>query len=426
MIRAGGRHPGALVLGGDKHALIIARSLGRRGIPVHVVAARGPQLSQACRYVRAIHRWPGPDEAARLELLTSLASRHGLGGWTLFVTEDSAATFASRHHRVLGERFRLTVAPHEITTRAADKRSAYALARAAGVDVPWTHAGVLDSRISPPLPCVVKPAVKETDNALTRDRAWRADTPAQLANLHHDAVALLPAAQVLVQELVPGGGEAQYSYAGVFREGEPLGTVVARRLRQYPVDFGHSSCFVVTAEEPEVEDMGRRVVRSLGYTGIAEIEFKRDPRDGRLKLLDVNPRVWTWCAAATRAGLDIPFVAWRLARGEPVAPSRAAPGVRWVRMAPDVLATARLVRRGELSIPQYLGGFHPPLAFATFARDDPLPAAAHLPLAVMRATLGRLQSVVPVSAPAPQASTPDLFSPSSSHVRNLRHHPAAR
>src|SRR5262249_60589595 len=103
----------------------------------------------------------------------------------------------------------------------------------------------------------------------------------------------------------------------------PVATLVARRARQYPVEFGYTSTFVETVDCAAVEAAGHRYLASLDYTGLAEVEFKFDPRDQRYKILDVNARIWTWCALGDRVGTDFPHVQWRLALGETIAPVRA-------------------------------------------------------------------------------------------------------
>ena len=125
----------------------------------------------------------------------------------------------------------------------------------------------------------------------------------------------------MIQELIPGSGRdgdgEQLSYAALCRRGAPLAQVVAaRRTRQYPPDFGRASTFVETIEEPEVEEMSRRLLGHLGFDGLVEVEFKRDPRDGELKLLDINPRVWGWhtLCATRRSRLSVPGLPARARR----------------------------------------------------------------------------------------------------------------
>src|SRR5919109_5497400 len=135
----------------------------------------------------------------------------------------------------------------------------------------------------------------------------------------------------MIQALTPGGGDAQLSYAALCRGGEPVACLTARRARQWPMDFGRASTFVETIDAPEVEELAARVLGALRFDGIVELEFKRDPRDGRLKLLDINPRVWGWHTLGRAAGVDFPFLLWLALHGEALPRIRGRVGVRWVR-----------------------------------------------------------------------------------------------
>jgi predicted ATP-grasp superfamily ATP-dependent carboligase len=185
----------------------------------------------------------------------------------------------------------------------------------------------------------------------------------------------------MIQELIPGGGETQFSHGALCVDGRVLASVTARRTRQYPVEFGHSSSFVETVNEPAVEDAATRLLAAMRYTGLAEVEFKYDQRDGRYKLLEVNPRVWTWHALCGAAGVDFPYLLWRVLHGEAVPESHGRPGVRWARMSTDAAAAWSEIFRGRLSIVDYAMSLRPPLQLSTFAFDDPAPALTRPPLA---------------------------------------------
>ena len=187
---------------------------------------------------------------------------------------------------------------------------------------------------------------------------------------------------VIVQEWIPGSGEAQFSYAGLWDRGEPIASLVARRTRQHPIDFGRSSTFVETIEQDRVEQLAGRFLKSLDYTGVVELEFKHDRRDGQYKLLDVNGRFWTWNGLGALAGVDFPYLAWRQAVGQTVAPARARTGVAWMHGSRDIVAAYQELSRGAMTVRDYLAGLRKPLAFANFALDDPLPAIVEIPVAV--------------------------------------------
>jgi D-aspartate ligase len=266
---------------------------------------------------------------------------------------------------------------------AHDKRLTRELAVRAGVASPrvWRDPEELEAA-DDVFPVVVKPAIRTAVNPLTRDKAWRADDAGELSHLYAEACKLMPAEDLMIQELVPGDGTCQLSYAALAAAGEPIASVVARRTRQYPMDFGRASTFVESIDDEQVASGGERLIAEMGYTGLIEIEFKRDEVSGELNLLDLNPRVWGWHTLGRAAGIDFPWLAWRLAQGERIAPARAAGGVRWAWPAADVPIAVRELRARRLSLRAYLGNFRRPLDLATLAWDDPLPGLVEIPLQV--------------------------------------------
>jgi predicted ATP-grasp superfamily ATP-dependent carboligase len=160
--------------------------------------------------------------------------------------------------------------------------------------------------------------------------------------------------------------------------------MVARRRRQHPPEFGRASTYVETIDNPELEELAERFLRSIGYYGLVEVEFKRDPRGGEYKLLDVNPRLWTWFTLGARAGVDFPHLGFRIAQGERPAEVRARAGARWVRMGTDLLAAGAELRGRRLSPLAYLRSLRPPIEYAVFAADDPRPLASSVPSLVSR------------------------------------------
>jgi D-aspartate ligase len=164
-----------------------------------------------------------------------------------------------------------------------------------------------------------------------------------------------------------------------------VASLVARRTRQYPTDFGASSTFVETIEPEIIEAAARRFLTSMHFSGLVEVEFKFDTRDRRYKLLDVNPRPWTWIAIGGAAGIDFPWLQWRLACGEAVSPSHGPPGARWTHALRDFVAATQLICRGKIS-PRTYWASRPSLSsvFAAFAADDPLPGILDVPVLIPR------------------------------------------
>jgi predicted ATP-grasp superfamily ATP-dependent carboligase len=233
-------------------------------------------------------------------------------------------------------------------------------------------------------PTVIKPTDSEGRNAFVTAKAWRADDRRALLAYYDEAAGLVGADRIMLQDLIPGDGRTQFSYAAIWERGAPIGSLVARRRRQYPIDFGFTSTFVETIEAPEIEAAASRFLRALDYSGLVEIEFKYDARDGSYKILDVNARVWTWISLGAAAGIDFPAVQWRLAQGEAVAPVAARVGVSWRYLPRDLVASVQEMLAGALSPVDWLRSLRHAAASAVFAWDDPLPAVIDLPLVVAR------------------------------------------
>jgi predicted ATP-grasp superfamily ATP-dependent carboligase len=382
---ARGRPPtGAVVLGGDYRALGVVRSLGRHGVPVWVVRQGDDTLAARSRYAQRHFPWPGDaDEDAQVRALARIADQ-GAEGWALIPSADETASLVARRHAELAGRFVLTTPPWDTLRHAGDKRLTYRLCAELGLDAPatWYPRDRADvEALELDYPVILKPAYHEGFNRLTAAKAWRIDDRAALLRAYDEACTLVTPSILMLQELVPGGGEAQFSYATLCDDGVPLASVVARRTRQYPPDFGRASTYVETVECPDVVLPARRLLAELRFTGLVEVEFKRDARDGRFKLLDVNPRVWGWHTLCGRAGVDFPYLLWRSLRGEGLGPlDGPRTGVRWVRTTTDLPMVAKQILGGRMTVRGYLRSLRGPLEGAIFARDDPAPGLLEVPL----------------------------------------------
>jgi predicted ATP-grasp superfamily ATP-dependent carboligase len=377
---------GALILGGAHGSLEIARSLGRRGIPVWLITSDNP-LPTLSRYVTRNCTWPGPNSCGAFDYLADLAERRRLHGWVLFAGGDAEVQFIAQNHKALAALFTLTTPAWDVVRFAIDKRAMNARAAELGLATPSSrYPRSRDDILNLDLrfPVVIKPVAPEGRGAFVNVKAWRADDAAALLARYDGLEAVAGADRIMVQELIPGDGRAQFSYAAVWHGGKPVGSLVARRTRQYPVDFGFTSTFVETMARSDVEDAACRFLASLDYSGLVEIEFKHDARDGVCKILDVNTRAWSWMALGAAAGVDFAMLQWQLARGERVEPPAARLGVAWRYLSRDLVAAAQMMLAGALKPGDSAGALRPAAASAVFTWDDPLPALLDLPLVATR------------------------------------------
>jgi D-aspartate ligase len=368
------------VVFGLLHAgLAVARSLGRTGVPVTGIAWHPNEFGLKSRYLERRRVVPFGDGAA---VLSALREAAGGDRVVFFPERDENVEFALDYWDEVRALAELPLPDNAETVRRLRRKDVLPLVAAeAGVSSPGTvladgDDAVREAGLRPPL--VVK-AVEGQAYALAFGHK------AVLAQNLGEALAAVREARdrgfhMIVQEIVPDSHERIYSLlAYIGRSGAPLVTLVGRKVRQGPLRFGTSAVFEVDYE-PTVLELGLRLLRTAGYTGIAHVEFAQDPRDGEFRLLEVNTRLPVWAALAANRHLDLPRIAYDDLCGKEVAPLPTfREELTWIYLAKDVWVSLQMARRRELRAREFASRYlRGRKARAVFARDDPWPAVASL------------------------------------------------
>jgi D-aspartate ligase len=346
------------------------QALGREGVPVHAVDHRPDALGFRSRFVVARHVSPRrlEDEDAYVSFLVRLGERLPAPA-PLFALDDDDLNAVARARNRLEGRFLFPFPEWSTLERIQDKRHQVERARQLGIPTPRTAAEPTDEL---GFPVLVKPFQPGAFRRAFGTKAFRCETRAELDTAWEQALPYEP----LVWEFVPGGDEQLYTFGSYLTaDGEALGLFSGRKLLQDPPVVG-SARVAETIWVEEVVEQGLALLRGLGFHGVSQVEFKRDPRDGVYKLIEVNPRLWQWHALAAACGVNLAHIAYRDLIGQRPAPTRMpAMRRRWA-------ITLKAGRRPVLGRPPYVD----PL----LARDDPRVALAHLAF-VLRAGLRRLR-----------------------------------
>jgi predicted ATP-grasp superfamily ATP-dependent carboligase len=194
-------------------------------------------------------------------------------------------------------------------------------------------------------PCVLKPDDSRGFYRAYRAKVLRVDSPDTLRRKVAETAAR--GLRMVAQEIVeppPGGFFSVCSYLD--GDGRARGVFVGRKLEQYPPGFG-TSCLADARFDAKLADAGVRVLGSLGYHGISEVEFVWDEGRRQHLLLDVNPRPWKWIGLPVAAGVDLPLLAYRDTVGEPFDAPAQRDGMRWVFLRDYV----RLARERAGTVP---------------------------------------------------------------------------
>lgn len=411
LVRPGGR-VGAVILGSDFKALGMVRSLGRRGVPT-VLVDDLPRSAWYSRYVVGRFRWRGAmwGEPFR-SFLISLAERHQLHGWVLFPMQDEVVELVSRNTNLLSGSYRLVTPEWTVLRWAHNKHLLYGIAEELGVPYPktWYPARERDIAEMPiQFPAIIKPTISVRLMHAIGRKALPADNYADLCLQYRAAAAIVPAEDIMVQEVIPGDGRSQYSVGAYCKLGAIHSAMTVRRRRQYPIDYGLSSSFVQAIPVPGLIELASRVLGRLHLSGMIEVEFKHDARDGLCKLLDVNVRPWGWHTLCIASGLDFPYLQYTDTLGDPIQPLTARYGYSWRRLITDMPAALHEMYRGITSPGAEVRSF---LASKTVPSvldyRDPLPVLGDFAIAVSRllraGSMGR--SRIPRDQPAVRSVTP--------------------
>lgn len=365
----------AVVFGLLHAGLAVSRSLGRAGIPVTGIARDSHEFGLRSRYLEHRLVVPPQNDDAVLEVLQGERA-------VFFPERDEHVEFVLRHWEDV-HALADTPLPNDAEAVRRLRRKDLLPLAAAEADVPTpgtvladSDDAVRDAGLRPPL--VVKAAEGQEYSLVFGQKAVLARDVDEALTAAGQAREL--GFQMIVQEVVPDSHERVYSlltYIG--RSGEPLVTLVGRKVRQGPLRFGTSAVFA-SAHDPEVHELGHRLLRAAGYTGLAHVELVRDPRDGGLKLLEVNTRPPIWAGIAMGPELGMARIAYDDLTGAEPRPERTLPdGITWLYLAKDVWVSAQMARRRELHprefLRHYVGGKK---VRAVFAADDPRPALASL------------------------------------------------
>lgn len=368
----------AVVLGMFETGLGVARSLGRNGIRVLGLDHR-PGVGFRSKYVEP-SLCPNPllETDAFVEHLAQVAKAEAQRP-VLFVTSDDFLLAVARHRERLEEVLLLNLSDTATLESIADKYRQYELARSAGIPVPATFLlaspeDVAGQRQRIPFPAFVKAREVTSWRKLVGGniKGFIANTPEELER--HLAELFELGVEALVQDLIPGPDTSHYeACCYMSRDGQVARAFAFRKLRQQPPGFGFGS-LVESVRDPALLELGARFLDSIGYRGVGSAEFKRDERDGELKLIELNPRYWQQNSLAERCKINFPMAEYLDLIGEMPAPTTDyEPHVKWVNMTADFDAFRVYRRRGELGVGDWIQSLGGPKVYSNFAIDDPIP-----------------------------------------------------
>jgi predicted ATP-grasp superfamily ATP-dependent carboligase len=356
------------------------RNLARRGLKVACFDCDPNNPGFHTVYGRAFH-CPDPDTkpAAWLEFMIDLARQIG-GKPVLIPSADQFVTAIAAHAHKLEPAYVFCRAGAATQGLLATKEKQYDVAGSHGLPVPRTElvksaADVEAFAATASFPCLLKPLHCRLWERFPHDHPFYgvklalARTADELATSYRLCEELSP--ELVVQEVIEGPDTAKFVYLSCYgTDGRRLGSCVVRELRTTPINFGSASV-VEPVTDPEVDALCDRFLRAVGYVGLCEIEVKRDSRDGRVKMIEANPRYSVTADAAPYAGVDLGWLHYLDLIGVPVDEVAPSPRpFRHVVLCRDFATVRSYMREGLLTWRALFRSYRPPVAFFDFDLRD--------------------------------------------------------
>lgn len=315
-----------------RSSLAVIRSLGKQGLEVTAGEETRCATGAFSRYCSRRLVYPSPVRAEEKFVRHLLAHLREKEYDAIFPVADACLKPIVDHEEEISRYTRIALPPRDVFMKGYDKGTTLRIALENGIPCPKTFfpesaaeaaeiAGEFD------YPAVVKPRVSSG-----RRGVRVCSGPDALLRAYEATVAAF--GPVVVQEFIPGGGELGV-YALTNSRSEPRAVTVQRRLRSYPVSGGASTLRETVKDElaREAAAIALRLLKAMGWSGVAMVEFRIDARDGALKLMEVNPRFWGSLHLSILSGVDFPYLLYRMLMDgdvETVADYREGVRCRWL------------------------------------------------------------------------------------------------
>jgi D-aspartate ligase len=359
--------------------LAAVRNLGRHGVPTVVLDIKKNQAAFYSKYAKGfVCPHPKYDEQTYIDFLMCLGAQLPEKG-VLIPTGDTETLALLRHRSQLESYYHFTMDAYEKVNLFINKKLFYQYLETHNIPhpktfFPYDESDVKAASIEISYPCIVKPVYPTYFRFDFNTKLFIASSPQQLLSLYTKAHEKNH--EIMLQEIIPGEADTMFGFNAYYdHHGTPHGMFVYQRIREWPLGFGNG-CYIQHVEEPMLEQMTTSLIRKIDFYGIVDAEFKRDPRDGLFKFIEVNPRVWMQNGFPSRYGCNLPYMAYLDAIKKPLPENPLFVqnhAVKWVYFLEDIKSVQAQMRDRSIQLRTILPAYNLRNEFALFAWDDPLP-----------------------------------------------------
>ncbi len=376
VVDANGKRPIPVIADGKYcNSLAISSALGVNGIKSITIDHSANAIAFGSKYTIGL-RCPDPlTEPANLILFLETLGNELKYKGIFFFTDDIYLKVVSEASESLQKYFIYPFSGYEQLSKIMDKKFQYECALKAGFPAPVSYfvesQEEFDKAIEKiPFPAVLKSRSRDSGFGRLVAHAFKINTKDEAAERYKVSRGY----RLILQEYIPGDDKQLFTFGSYLdKDSDPLGVFTGRKLLQ--TNAGIGTCRIgESLEEEQLIDEGIKLLRAMKYHGASQLEVKKDPRDGKFKLMEVNVRYWKWHSLATACGVNLPYIQYQDAVGmKPGKIISKANHKLWRESIIHALLSFNRVFKGELSLADFFKSLSPGCVDSTFSFRDPRP-----------------------------------------------------
>jgi D-aspartate ligase len=379
-------------------ALAVARTLGRLGVPIYAVVEDNYTPLARSRYLtRAFvwDSWPSDPESfvKAMSMIAQAIARVAI----IIPMDDLSAIFVAENTISLSRWFILPPVSPQLPRQLANKVRFYALCAEIGMPfarsvIPQSIGDVQAFAEGTEFPVIVKAA--EQWRLLYDGYSTKViQTPRELFEIYKKSNRNGPSGMI-IQEFIFGDNWVSHGYYN--SEKNISVTFTGKKLQAYPTVAGSTALGLSLGNET-LRCESERFLKAVAYSGIVDIDWRKDKRDGQYKILDCNPRVGqNFRMFENTAGIDVVRAQHLDLSGRRIDSTQMIEGRLF---AVESFRLLGLLRRSPRGASKTDAGMDPPpkgRELAWWSRDDRLPffvMSMRLLIHVLRRAFRRLENI---------------------------------
>jgi len=364
---------GVIIIEGHVQGLSNTRSFGEAGIPVYVIDKTNC-IARYSRYCKKFFYCPDFLSDDFSQFLIDLAQKENLDGWILMPSNDHAVYNISKNKEILEQYYKHIVPDEKILENIYDKAKLLDIATHLNLTIPQTQFFL--SPQDPVMTGLKFPLITKGRNGLSffktlGRKVFLSESDTELREQLKKISEKYPIEKTFTQELIPfDGNNKTISFTAFCINGEIQSHWMGEKVREHPIRFG-TATFAKSILCPQLSEPSREILNHLKYTGVCEIEYLLDPRDGKYKLIEINPRTWLWVGLAKSCGVDYALMIYNFLNGIATNyPTEYQVGVNWVNYVTDLPFSLIAIFRRKLNVNQFFSSFKGKTMNAIFSWQD--------------------------------------------------------